>query len=165
MNAPGLARRLPVARRLHLLRERRVRGAETELALAQAHALACGEAVTAAEARVAEVDDRRRRLDGWFVGGLDPRHIDAALARRASLLAEREQALVLASRARSDLEAALAARAEAAGRLARAQGRLDLAASQVAACRRARAALDEAEAEAEYEDRGRRPSLLAGATA
>ncbi len=158
MSPALLARRLPTAKRIHALRERRVRAAEAELAAAQAEALRCEEGVRAAQARLAEVDNRRRELEDWFTHRLDPRHIDSALARRGALVAQREQAADMLDTAREELTAALGLRAAAAARLAKAQGRLDLAAQQVAACRRGREALAEADAEAEYEDRGRRTS-------
>ena len=162
MNAPA-PRRLPVLVRLHALRERRAQAAEIRLAEAQAEVDRARVGVERALLRRSEVDDARAALDVWFETGLDPRHIDAALARRGALVAQRHEAQVLVDRAEADFAATQTARAEAAAALARARARLDLVASQLTEGRRADARRREARAEAEQEERRLGASALQGA--
>ncbi len=155
MSAAALARRLPSVRRLHGLREQRLRTAEAEAAEARAAVRAREAELAAVDARIAAVDARRADIERWFQSRLDPRHIDAALAHRAALADERAREDELRARAATALDEARAVCADALRRLARAQARLDLVAGQVRACRRAVEALGEAAAEEAYEDRAR----------
>lgn len=162
MSAAVLARRLPAVRKLHALRERRLGVAETEAAQARAAMLAREADVMAADGRIAAIEDRRAEMEHWFHTRPDPRHIDAALARRSALADDRAREDQLRAQAVKALAEAEAEREEAARRLARARARLDLVAGQLRACRRAVEALGEAAAEEAYEDRARVPSRAAG---
>ena len=155
MSAAAVARRLPSVLRLHGLRQQRLRTAEAEAADARAAVWAREAELAAADARIAAVDARRAEIERWFQSCLDTRHIDAALAHRASMADDRAREDELRARAATALDEARRDCAAALRRLARARARLDLVAGHVHACRRAVEALGEAAAEEAYEDRAR----------
>ena len=154
---------LPELRRLRNLRERRTDAAMAALQAARAAERQAALALAERDRRLGRIELARCEVKDWLAGRVDVRLVGSALGRLEALDDMRRIELAARAGEATALAAAVEARLAAVADLARARARLQAADVRLGDARRAVSAALEALAEIEFEDRGSRAALNAGA--